>query len=85
YPEEARGKLYGRLVMTVSINSDGSLASLEINRSSGHKVLDDAARRIVTMAAPFGDFPPAIRKDTDILVFTRSLRFTQLGSLESKK
>lgn len=85
YPEEARGKLYGKLVMTVSINSDGSLASIEINRSSGHRILDDAARRIVTMAAPYGDFPPAIRKDTDVLVFTRSLRFTQSDSLESKK
>jgi len=85
YPEEARGKLYGKLVMTVSINSDGSLASIEINRSSGHPILDDAARRIVTMAAPYGDFPPAIRKDTDVLVFTRSLRFTQSDSLESKK
>lgn len=85
YPEEARGKLYGKLVMTVSINSDGSLASIEINRSSGHKILDDAARRIITRAAPFGDFPPAIRRDTDILVFTRSLRFTQHDSLESKR
>ena len=85
YPEEAKGKLYGKLVMTVSIKSDGSLASIEINRSSGHQILDDAARRIVTMAAPYGDFPPAIREDTDILVFTRSLRFTQSDSLESKK
>jgi hypothetical protein len=37
------------------------------------------------MAAPYADFPPAIREDTDILVFTRSLRFTQRDSLESKK
>ncbi|WP_291903335.1 TonB family protein [Accumulibacter sp.] len=85
YPDAARGKLYGTLVMTVSIKSDGSLAGIEINRSSGHRILDDAARRIVTMAAPYGDFPPAIQHDTDILVFTRSLRFTQSDSLESKK
>lgn len=84
YPEAARGKLYGSLILTVSIRSDGSVASVEINRSSGHKVLDDAARRIVAMAAPFAAFPPAIRHDTDILVITRSWNFTQRDSLETK-
>lgn len=84
YPEAARGKLYGSLILTVSIRSDGTVASVEINRSSGHKVLDDAARRIVAMAAPFAAFPPAIRHDTDILVITRSWNFTQRDSLETK-
>jgi len=84
YPEAARGKLYGSLILTVSIRSDGTVASVEINRSSGHKVLDDAARRIVAMAAPFAAFPPAIRHDTDVLVITRSWNFTQRDSLETK-
>ncbi|HCZ13690.1 MAG TPA: energy transducer TonB [Candidatus Accumulibacter sp.] len=84
YPQAARGKLYGTLVLTVTLRSDGTVASVEINRSSGHKILDDAARRIVSMAAPFADFPPAIRRDTDLLVITRSWRFTQRDSLETK-
>jgi protein TonB len=84
YPEAARGKLYGSLVLTVSIRSDGSVAAIEINRSSGHKILDDAARRIVTMAAPFAAFPPAIRQDTDVLDITRTWNFTQRDSLETK-
>jgi len=84
YPEAARGKLYGSLILTVSIRSDGTVASVEINRSSGHKVLDDAARRIVAMAAPFAAFPPAIRHDTDVLVIARSWNFTQRDSLETK-
>jgi len=84
YPEAARGKLYGSLILTASIRSDGTVASVEINRSSGHKVLDDAARRIVAMAAPFAAFPPAIRHDTDVLVITRSWNFTQRDSLETK-
>ncbi len=84
YPEAARGKLYGTLVLTVTLKSDGSVLSVEINRSSGHQVLDDAARRIVAMAAPFADFPPTIRNDTDLLVITRSWRFTQRDSLETK-
>lgn len=84
YPEAAKGKLYGTLVLTVTIKSDGTVASVDINRSSGHKILDDAARRIVSMAAPFADFPPAIRHDTDFLVITRSWRFTRRDSLETK-
>lgn len=84
YPEAARGKLYGTLVLTVTIKSDGTVAAVEINRSSGHKILDDAARRIVAMAAPFAAFPPAIRHDTDILEITRSWNFTQRDSLETK-
>ncbi|EXI75693.1 MAG TPA: TonB family protein [Candidatus Accumulibacter phosphatis] len=84
YPAEARGKLYGSLVLTVTVRSDGSVDSVEINRSSGHKVLDDAARRIVVMASPFAAFPPAIRHDTDSLVITRTWNFTQRDSLETR-
>jgi protein TonB len=84
YPEAARGKLYGSLVLTVTIRSDGTVAGIEINRSSGHKILDDAARRIVAMAAPFAAFPPAIRGDTDVLEITRTWNFTQRDSLETK-
>ena len=84
YPEAARGKLYGSLVLTVTIDSDGTVVGVEINRSSGHKILDDAARRIVAMSSPFAAFPPAIRRDTDVLVITRSWNFTQRDSLETK-
>ncbi len=75
YPESARGRLYGSLRLAVSINADGSLAGLELERSSGHPVLDRAARRIVEMAAPFAGFPANIRRDTDILVITRTWHF----------
>jgi periplasmic protein TonB len=84
YPEEARGKLYGSLVLTASINHDGSLNRVDINRSSGYKVLDDAAKRIVRMAAPYADFPPDIRRDTDILEITRTWYFTQGDQVSSK-
>jgi protein TonB len=84
YPEAARGKLYGSLVLTVSIRNDGSVAGIEINRSSGHKILDDAARRIVAMAAPYGAFPPAIRTTPTSWRFTRTWNFTQSDSLETR-
>jgi protein TonB len=75
YPDNARGRTYGSLRLSVSLNSDGSLAGLELERSSGHAVLDQAAERIVRMAAPFARFPPDVRRDTDILVITRTWHF----------
>jgi protein TonB len=75
YPEDARGRVYGSLVLIVSIKSDGSLGSVEVRRSSGHQILDRAAERIVKMAAPYASFPANIRRDTDILVITRTWTF----------
>jgi len=77
YPAEARGKLYGVLRLTVTIRPDGSVESIDLDRSSGLKVLDRAAFRIVQMAAPFAAFPADIRKDTDLLVITRTWFFAQ--------
>ena len=75
YPEGARGRIYGSLRLAVSIGADGSIAALELERSSGHEVLDRAAQRIVQMGAPFARFPDNIRRDTDILVITRTWHF----------
>jgi len=77
YPAEARGKLYGKLQLTVTIRPDGSVDSIELNRSSGLKILDAAAHRIVQLAAPFAAFPDSIRKDTDLLVITRTWFFAE--------
>jgi len=71
-------------VLTVSLNHDGSLNRVDINRSSGYKVLDEAAQRIVRMAAPFAPFPPEIRRDTDILEITRTWYFTQGDQVTAK-
>lgn len=84
YPEAARGKLYGSLILTVTITADGQVQSVTINKSSGHKVLDDAARRIVQLAAPYAAFPPDIRRDTDVLEITRAWYFTQGDQLSAR-
>ena len=75
YPESARGRIYGSLRLTVSINSDGTLAAMDLESSSGYKILDAAAEQIVRLAAPYAKFPPDIRKETDILVITRTWYF----------
>jgi protein TonB len=78
YPQAARNqKIYGEMVVTVSIKSDGSLDRVEINRPSGHRILDAAALRIVQLSAPFAPFPADIARDTDILNITRIWFFTR--------
>jgi protein TonB len=76
YPDEARGKVYGSLRMTVAVRKDGSVADAAIDKSSGSPVLDRAARRIVNMAGPFPPFPPEVARDTDVLEITRTWVFT---------
>ena len=77
YPAEARGKIYGSLRLTVTLRPDGTIDNVELDRSSGLKILDEAAFRILQMAAPFAAFPAEISKDTDLLVITRTWFFAQ--------
>jgi protein TonB len=85
YPEAARAqKLYGSLLLTVGIRADGSVESIAVDRTSGQKVLDAAAARIVELAAPFSVFPPDIKRDTDILYITRTWTFAPGDSLTSQ-
>ncbi|HEY4731613.1 MAG TPA: energy transducer TonB [Gammaproteobacteria bacterium] len=76
YPEQAKQRnLSGNLILDVALNADGSVHSITLRRSSGHKILDDAAIRIVNLAAPFAPFPEELRKDTDVLHITRTWQF----------
>jgi protein TonB len=78
YPEEAKRRgLSGQLRLDVALNSDGSINTIVVRRSSGHTVLDDAARRIVQLAAPFAPFPDNIREEIDVLHITRTWRFNE--------
>jgi protein TonB len=78
YPQAARDqRIYGKLVVTVAIKPDGTVEKIDIDRSSGFKILDDAARNIVQLAAPYSAFPPDIAKDVDVLHITRTWLFTR--------
>jgi protein TonB len=82
YPAEAKARgIRGSLQLTVAIKADGEIESVEVNRSSGHKILDQAAIRTVRLAAPFERFPPDIRVDTDILHITRTWTFTRTDQI----
>jgi len=80
YPTEARrAGVYGTLRMLVSMQKDGTIKEVAILQSSGSTLLDDAAIRIVRMAAPFAPFPNEMRKDVDELEIIRTWSFQQRG------
>jgi len=83
YPVEIRRrKMVGNLLMTVGIRQDGSVESVVIRRSSGLPDLDDAARRIVHLAAPYAPLPENIRAKVDVLHITRTWKFSTGYRLE---
>ena len=85
YPEEAREKKFsGQLRMTVSLKPDGRIDNIEINQSSGFKILDEAAKKIVELGAPYAPFPEDIRKEVDILSITRTWTFSKDETLSSQ-
>jgi protein TonB len=78
FPDEAKRQgLYGSVLVTVAVKADGTVERVEIDRSSGSRVLDAAVERIVMLASPFKPFPPGVRREADILHITRNWSFTR--------
>lgn len=86
YPEIARAKsLSGRLLLTVGINKNGGIASIDLRQSSGVPALDRAAENIVRLAAPFEPLQGDLRERTDILYITRTWEFDSQAGLRSDR
>lgn len=84
YPDEARRKqIHGSLRLLVSINRDGTLYEVQLLESSGQQVLDQAAMRIVRLAAPFAPFTGDLA-DIDRLEIIRTWRFERGDRLSSQ-
>lgn len=76
YPLELREKkLHGDLVLSVGINPDGTVESIDVMRSSGIVEIDRAAESIVLLAAPYAPLPDNITDRVDVLHITRTWRF----------
>lgn len=85
YPEEAkRNQLYGQLRLAVSVLPNGQVDDIEVLQSSGVRVLDDAAMRIVRLAEPFQAFPVELKKEVDKLEIIRTWRFVPGNQLQSQ-
>ena len=84
YPDQARReRLSGTLILDVVINAEGELVKTDLRQSSGHQLLDDAAKRIVKLAAPYAPFPPELRAEADVIHITRSWEFLSNNSLRT--
>ncbi len=85
YPEAAAKQNFsGTLTMDVGINVDGSIYSIRISRSSGNPALDEAAKQIVRISAPFAPLPLELRKELDVLIITRVWKFSDESGLVTR-
>jgi protein TonB len=85
YPQIAGQKNFsGTLIMDVGIKLDGTIYSIRINQSSGNPDLDEAAKKIVRMSAPFAPLPIELQKELDVLVITRVWRFSDYAGLTTE-
>ncbi len=77
YPGQARkNKLEGQLILVVALSPDGHIINIRVSHSSGHKILDNAAKRIVKLAAPFAAIPKDVLRGNNRLVITRTWQFS---------
>jgi periplasmic protein TonB len=85
YPEIAQHKGFsGTLTMDVGIRADGSIYSMRITKSSGYQALDDAAKRIVRMSAPFAALPTELLQELDVLIITRVWKFSDESGITTR-
>jgi len=85
YPDAARREgVSGGLLLDVALNADGTVRNITLLRPSGHAVIDEAAIRIVNLAAPYAPFPSEIRKEADVLHITRTWEFSITNRLQSR-
>ncbi len=82
YPQAAKDQhLYGNLILSVAVHADGTVEQVRVVRSSGYTLLDQAAIRIVQLAAPYSSFPADIAAETDVLDIVRTWQFLRGGKL----
>ena len=83
FPEAGGKKLYGELIMIMTVNHDGRVLGTEVYKSSGNQQLDRRAEAIAVSAGPFGHFGPALRAKADQIAVVSRFRFTREQVLET--
>lgn len=85
YPEAAIKKNFSAtLTMDVGIKADGSIYSIRISQSSGIPALDEAAKNIVRMSAPYAPLPADLLKELEVLVITRVWKFSDESGMTTR-
>ena len=83
FPQRDGHKLYGRLIMSITVDASGHVLGAEVEHGSGDALLDRMARAIVQAAQPFGAFDAAMRDDADRIVVVAGFDFTREGALNT--
>lgn len=84
FPEADGQKLYGKLIMAITLDHQGQVVRTEVARSSGRHQLDEHATHIVRQAAPYGAFSAAMRQQADQIVVVTGFRFARDHSLHTR-
>ena len=84
FPQVGGKKLYGELIMIVTVNHDGQILNTAIVQSSGNATLDRRAEAIARAAGPFGRFSTAMRRKADQILVVSRFKFTRDETLETK-
>ena len=80
FPQKAiQLSLSGTLILNATLDRAGRVVEMQISVSSGSKILDKAALRIVKLAAPYKPLPKEIREKYDRLNITRTIIFQKKG------
>ncbi|OJX33249.1 MAG: energy transducer TonB [Burkholderiales bacterium 68-12] len=83
FPEYGGKKLYGELVMILTVNHDGRVLGTEIVQGSGNPRLDRLAEAIAVGAGPFGAFNAPMRQKADQIAVVSRFKFTRDQTLET--
>ena len=83
FPEQGGKKLYGELIMILTVNHDGRVLETEVVQGSGNRLLDRRAEAIARAAGPFGHFGPAMRAKADQIAVVSRFKFTRDQTLET--
>ncbi len=84
FPEHGGSKLYGELVMILTVNHDGQVLDADVVESSGNRQLDRRAQAIARAAGPFGAFGPAMRARADQIAIVSRFKFTREQTLQTE-
>ncbi|KQP48691.1 energy transducer TonB [Pseudorhodoferax sp. Leaf274] len=83
FPEHNGRKLYGELVMIITVDHTGQVLSTEVAESSGNRLLDQRAQAIARAAGPYGGFTPAMRMQADQILVVSRFRFARDATLQT--
>lgn len=83
FPEHNGRKLYGELVMIITVDHGGQVLATEVAESSGDRRLDQRAQAIARAAGPYGSFTPAMRMQADQILVVSRFRFARDATLQT--